>query len=100
MEWALLLKSVLSLVFVLGLLLLTLWAVKYMEINSVRCRFFKKLSEQRRLSTVELRRIDARNSVALVRCDDKEYLLLLGASNQVLDSKPLKNESEVDKNEK
>lgn len=100
MEWALLLKSVLSLVFVLGLLLLTLWVVKYMEINSVRCRFFKKLSEQRRLSVLESRRIDARNALALVRCDDKEYLLLLGASNQVLDSGPVKNESEVDKNEK
>ena len=47
----------------------------------------QKLQNERRIEIVESKRIDARNSLALVRCDDKEYFLLIGATqNVVLDS--------------
>lgn len=102
MEWAVLFKAILSLVFVLGLLLLTLWTIKYLEVNSAKCRFFKKLADQRRLNVIETKRLDSKNSLVLVRCDNKEYLLLLGNSNVVLEQavsvKPSK--SKGDKNEK
>lgn len=100
MEWVLLLKALVSLLFVLGLMLLTLWVFKYLEMNSAKCRLFKKLSEKKRISLVELRRIDTKNSVVLVQCDDKEYLLLLGASNLVLDSKIAKKNTEDMNDEK
>lgn len=102
MEWALFFKAVLSLAFVLGLLLLTLWAIKYLEVNSVKCRLFKKLADQRRLNVLETKRLDAKNSLVLVKCDDKEYLLLLGNSNVVIGSEKIakSSKSKGDNNEK
>ena len=86
MEWMLLLKAVLSLMLVLGLLLVTLWALKYMQINGSRCRLFKKLENARRLEIVEIRRIDARSSAVLLRRDNIEHLIILGASNLVVEN--------------
>lgn len=87
MEWAMLIKAILALAFVIGLLLLTLWAVKYLEMRGLNCRFMQKLAAERRLDLVEIKRVDSRNSVALIRCDNKEYVLLLGqTANLVIDS--------------
>ena len=87
MEWVLFLKAVLALAFVLGLMLLTLWAVKYLEVRGVKNRFMRRLQNERRIDVVEVKRIDARNSLVLVRRDDSEYLLVLGSSqNLVLDA--------------
>lgn len=86
MEWILLLKAVLSLILVLGLLLVTLWALKYMQINGSRCRFLKKLDGGHRLKIVETRRIDAKNSAVLLRRDNIEHLIILGASNLVVEN--------------
>lgn len=80
MEWLLLLKAAASLALVLGLLLVTLWAIKYLEINSAKCRIFKKLNDTRRLEIVEIRKIDTRNSAVLLRRDNVEHLLILGSS--------------------
>lgn len=86
MEWLLLLKAVLSLVLVLGLLLITLWAIKYLEINSSKCRMFKKLNDNRRLEIIEIRKIDSRNSAVLLRRDNIEHLLILGNTNLLVES--------------
>lgn len=86
MEWMLLLKAVLSLMLVLGLLLVTLWALKYMQINGSRCRFFKKLDKNRRLEVVEIQRIDAKNSAVLLRRDNVEHLVVLGTSNLLVEN--------------
>lgn len=100
MEWMLLLKAVLSLIIVLGLLLVTLWALKYMQINGSRCRLFKKLDNARRLEIVEIRRIDARNTVVLLRRDNVEHLLVLGSSNLIVENDiPAPISSESDTNE-
>lgn len=85
MEWFLLLKAALSLVLVLGLLLVTLWAIKYLEINSAKCRIFKKLNDNRRLEVVEIRKIDTRNSAVLLRRDNVEHLIILGSSNLLVE---------------
>lgn len=86
MELALFFKAVLSLAFVLGLLLLTLWAIKYLEVNAGKARFLKKLAAERRIDVVEMKKIDAKNSLVLVRCDDREHLLVLGNTNLVVES--------------
>ena len=47
----------------------------------------RRLQNERRIDVVEVKRIDARNSLVLVRRDDSEYLLVLGSSqNLVLDA--------------
>ena len=87
MEWIMLLKTVLALAFVLGLLLLTLWAIKYCEFKGGKNRFIRKLQENQRITIEEVRRLDARNTVVLIRRDETEHLLLLGSTqNLVLES--------------
>lgn len=84
MEWMMMVKAVLALAFVLGLLLLVLWLLKYCELHGAKNRFFKKLQTSQRLSIEEVRRIDAKNSLVLVRKDNTEMLLLLGANQNLL----------------
>ena len=86
MELALFFKAVLSLAFVLGLLLLTLWCIKYLEVNAKKTRFLKKLANERRIDVVEIKKIDAKNSLVLVKRDDVEHLLVLRSSNLVVES--------------
>ena len=89
MEWHDILQAVLSLIFVIGLLLLTLWVFKYCEQKGLKCKLVKNLKAGQRLEVVEFRRLDSKNSVVLLRRDDREYLLLLGNnSSQLLDNTP------------
>lgn len=89
MEWHDILQAVLSLIFVIGLLLLTLWVFKYCELKGLKCKLVKNLKAVQRLEVVEFRRLDSKNSVVLLRRDDREYLLLLGNnSSQLLDNTP------------
>lgn len=84
MEWMMVFKAILALAFVLGLLLLVLWLMKYCEIHGAKNRFFKNLQAAQRLKVEEIRRIDARNSVVLIKKDETEMLLLLGANQNLL----------------
>lgn len=84
MEWAHIIRAVLSLVFVIGLLLLSLWAFKYCELKGLKCKLVKNLKSTSRLEIIELRRLDTKNMLALVRCDKREFLLLLGPSSNLL----------------
>ena len=89
MEWHDILQAVLSLIFVIGLLLLTLWVFKYCELKGLKCKLVKNLKAGQRLEVVEFRSLDSKNSVVLLRRDDREYLLLLGNnSSQLLDNTP------------
>ena len=45
---------------------------------------FKHLQEKQRLNVVEIRRIDSRNSLALVQKDGKEILLALNPNHILL----------------
>lgn len=92
----LLLKAVLSLSFVLGLLLLTLWAMKYLEVNGSKCRFMRKLNEAKRIEIVETKRLDAKNTLVLVRRDNVEHLLVLGVTNMVVESNVTANEVRIE----
>lgn len=84
MEWQSILQAVMSLLFVLGLLILTLWLVKYCELKGIRCRFLQKLSSSRRTEILEITRIDSKNSIAIIRCEDQEYTLVLNNGTPLL----------------
>lgn len=77
-------KAVLALVFVLGLLLVTLSAIKYCQVKGVKCRFMKHIVSAQRINVAEMRRIDARNTVAVIRVDDTEYSVLMGSGQSLL----------------
>ncbi len=89
MEWHQILHAVLSLVFVIGLLFLTLWIFKYCEQKGLKCRLMKNLKSGQRINIVEKRPLDARNQIVLVEADQTEYLLLLGTNGSLLlETKP------------
>lgn len=77
-------KAVLSLAFVLGLLLTTLWVVKYCEVHGTKNRFMKKLSSNQRINVVETKRLDAKNTLVLIQRDEVEHLVLLGSSQNLV----------------
>ncbi len=90
MDLMLFLQAFLALLFVLGLVLVVFWGMKWCEQKGCKVPFFKKLNEETKLSVIESKRLDTRNTLALIRCDDKEYLVLLGASqNLVLNVKEI-----------
>lgn len=84
MEWILLLKALGALAFVLGLLLVVLWGLKSFELCGIKKRFFSQLQSAQRITIEEVRRVDAGNSLVLVRKDDTEMLLLLGRNQNLL----------------
>ena len=51
------LQSILALLFVLGLLLLTLWVIKYVQTKAPGCKVFRNLQEGRRLRIIENQKI-------------------------------------------
>lgn len=84
MDWILLLKALLSLAFVLGLLLVSVWGLKYCQMKGKNCGWLKTLQVGQRLNIVEIKRIDSRNSLALIKKDDTEMLLLLNPNHNLL----------------
>ncbi|MBP2303026.1 flagellar biosynthetic protein FliO [Azospirillum picis] len=79
-------RFVMALLFVVALILAGGWLLRRagMAGGAVRGR-----SRQRRLSVVEALPIDARRRLLLVRRDDREHLILLGANGDLLiDSAP------------
>ena len=81
---ALFLRAVLSLAFVVGLILLFLGMMKILQQKRLKFPFTKNVSNPFRLSVVESKRIDTKNTLLLARCDDEEYLLLLGNGQSTL----------------
>ena len=74
MEEVGLIRVLLSFGFVIGLILLLSWGLKYLR-NS---RWVEKVQGERRLHVVEQLFLDARHKLVLVKCDEDEHLLLLG----------------------
>lgn len=90
MDFGQIFQAVLALVFVLGLLLVTLWFIKLCQQKGLSCRLGKTGLPSKRLTIVEQRRIDAKNTVVLVKCDSEEFLILLGSTNLLLQTYPAK----------
>lgn len=84
METAQILQTVMALIFVLGLLLLTLWMIKYCQQKGLNCRFGKAFTNKSKIKIIEQRRLDLKNSVFIIQYDDEEFLILSGPQNNLL----------------
>ncbi|MCZ4280481.1 flagellar biosynthetic protein FliO [Kiloniella laminariae] len=84
MEYGNYVQFLLSLVFVLGLILaIALLARRFGLGNSP----IQKGGKHKRIHLVEVRPLDARRRLVIVRCDDREHLLLTGGTHDlVIDS--------------
>lgn len=94
MDFFVILKAVLAFVFVLGLLFVTLWGLKFLQTKIPSCKSFKKLSQKQRIEVLEIKKISAKNTLFLLRKDDKEYFVLSsGEQNLLLDVEKIKLEA-------
>lgn len=75
------LRAVLALAFVAGLMFLLAGVVRKTGLDK---RFGGGNNAARRLNVVETLYIDPKNRLVVVKCDNKEHVLLLGASGNVL----------------
>lgn len=75
------LRFVAALVFVLGLILALAWIARRSGLAPLSSR---ARPEEKRLDIVEVRSIDARRQLVIIRRDSVEHLLLLGPSGDVL----------------
>ncbi len=80
MDMILLLKFFSAFVFVIALMLLFSWLLKRMGLSGP----LVTSAAARRLKIVEFLPVDHRRRLVLVQCDDKEYLLLLGAGSETV----------------
>ncbi len=84
MDWAHIIQAFLSLIFVIGLLLLSLWSFKCLESKGIKSRFIKKLKADSRLNIIEYKRIDNKNALVLFSCDSQDFAVILGATENTL----------------
>lgn len=82
MDWVAVLKSVLSLVFVLGLIMLAAHLLRKYGDGKMMARTPKGASK--RLGVVEVAMIDGRRRLVLVRRDEVEHLILLAADRETV----------------
>src|SRR6056297_1150283 len=73
------LRFVLALVFVLALIGLAAWLVRRLGLGGAMAP-----RGRRRLAIVEVLPLDARRRLVLLRCDDTEHLVLLGATTEAV----------------
>ena len=80
MEPGVIIKFAASFLFVMGLMGLMAWALK----KAGFAQSIKMSSGRRRLSVIESLPIDHRRRLLLVRRDDKEHLIMLGAASETV----------------
>ena len=84
MEFSQLLQAILAFVFVLGLMFLTLWLIKICQQKGALLKFGKCLNKNSRINILERHRLDIKNSVVLLKCDNTEYLVIVGEKSHTL----------------
>lgn len=83
--------AILGLIFVLGLALVCITLLKWLQTKGADFCLCKKLKSSRHINIIEQRRLDARNSIVLFETDGIRYLLLVGAdSSQVINQTKVK----------
>lgn len=80
MELSAYLRVIVSLVLVVGMLLLVLWALRRFNIGGIVAR----PGARRRLALVETMAVDSRRRLMLVRRDGVEHLLMIGGSHDLV----------------
>lgn len=89
MEYADYIKSLLGLIFVLGLILLIAWAARRYGLGMATVR----TGSRRRLAVIESTTVDAKRRLVLVRRDGREHLLLVGGGSDLVIEKNIQAES-------
>ncbi|MBR4106896.1 MAG: hypothetical protein IKK52_06310 [Alphaproteobacteria bacterium] len=79
-----LLTAILGLIFVLGLALVTITILKWLQTKGADFCLCKKLQSSRHINIIEQRRLDARNTLAIVEADGIRYFLLIGADSSLV----------------
>ena len=93
MEWHQIIQAVLALIFVIGLLLVTLWIFKYCEQQGNKCRLLRNLKSAQRLRIIEKKSLDTKNQIILIQADKVDYLLFISPNNTtILASNPILEE--------
>ncbi len=77
-------QALLALIFVLGLLLITLWIIKTCQQKGLSGKLGKCFKSGNKINLVEYRRIDAKNSTVVLEYDGEEFFILLGANDALL----------------
>ena len=75
-------KFILALLFVLGLIGLLATVVRRLGLGVPQTPF--KRSEDKRLGLVEVMALDAKRRLVLIKRDDKEHLIILGATDETV----------------
>ena len=91
MDFGQLFQAALALVFVIGLILITLWLIKFCQQKGLTEKFNSLGGKNNRLAIIEQRRIDAKNNLVLIKCDSDEFLILIGTTNMLLKSSSTKD---------
>lgn len=84
MEFSQLLQTILAFIFVLGLMFITLWFIKICQQKGSLINFGKCLNKKSRINILERHRLDIKNSAVLLRCDNTEYLVLIGEKSHTI----------------
>lgn len=69
-----------ALLFVIALIVAVAWLMRRMGLGGVTTG----IARHRRLNVVEVLPLDAKRRLLLVRCDDREHLVLLGSTGDLL----------------
>jgi flagellar protein FliO/FliZ len=78
------LKTILALIFVIGLIFLFAAVVKKTGLDK---KLSGNLGGAKRLSVVETMYLDPKRRIVIVKCDNKEHVLLLGATDVLIESR-------------
>ena len=84
MEFSQFLQTILAFIFVLGLMFITLWFIKICQQKGSLINFGKCLNKKSRINILERHRLDIKNSAVLLRCDNTEYLVLIGEKSHTI----------------
>ena len=90
MDWLHILHAILSLVFVIGLLFLCLWIFKYLESKGLHNKIFAQVNSKQKIKNIETKRIDSKNAITIVDCQNIQYTLLLSQSGNLILNKEKK----------
>ena len=84
MDFSQLVQTFLSFIFVIGLLFITLWFIKICQQKGLNCKLSRCLCNNKRIKIIEQHRLDIRNQISLIQCDNTEYLVLLGQNSHTI----------------
>ena len=84
MDWESYLRFLLALVFVLGLLGLLAWALKRFAPSLASGLASRSPGPGQRLQILEIRPLDAKRKLVLLRHDQEEHLILIGGAQEIV----------------